>query len=128
MSNLLRIPIALLHKKNLIFNSKLSAMREQLSKESEQSKNVNLSVGLIFLNCTLAIICFGGAYHHDPDNILSFFAFFISITILTGIFAFAYHDKKYRWVKWLFGILLLITLLLSALFWYASELGKGFNH
>lgn len=102
-------------------------MSEQLSKESEQRKNVNLSVGLIFLNCTLAIIAFG-AYQDDPDNILSVFTFFISITVLTGIFAFAYHDKKYRWVKWLFGILLLITLLLSALFWYVAQLGKAFNH
>ncbi len=108
--------------------SKLSPMSEQLSKESEQRKNVILSVGLIFLNCTLAIVGFGGAYEHDPDNVLSIFAFFISITILTGIFAFAYHDRKYRWVKWLFGLLVVISLVLSALYWYASELGKGFNH
>ncbi|MFC3561425.1 hypothetical protein [Pedobacter jamesrossensis] len=97
--------------------------------EVNKQKNSNLSVGLIALNIFLALILSTTvSKNDDPDGISIFFILAISGTILLGGYAFTYHGKGYRWAKWLFGILLVISLLLFALLWYAWQLGHAFKN
>ncbi|MVZ67623.1 hypothetical protein GQF61_17390 [Sphingobacterium sp. DK4209] len=103
-------------------------MNKHIPEENSVNWNVSLSAGLILTNTLLAIVCFGGVYEFDPDSIRSIFAFLLSITILIGIFAFGYRGKSYRWAMWLFVILLIISIMLLGLAWYATQLGKAFKN
>lgn len=99
-----------------------------LNKDENPNKAVGLSVILLIVNTVLATISFGGAFKYDPDNIATLFAFCISFTALLAVFALGYNQKKYRWVKWVFAICLVGTLILLGLGWYAVQLGKGFKN
>ncbi len=103
-------------------------MNKQSPGENNINKHVSLSAGLILANTLLAIYSFGGVYEYDPDNIRTIFAALLSITILIGIFAFGYRGKSYRWAMWLFVILLIISIALLGLAWYAMQLGKAFKN
>ncbi len=96
--------------------------------EVNQQKNSRLSLALIVLN-TLLVLCLGVTGHFSEDeSALNLLLAGITATLLLGIFAVSYKGKAYRFSKWLFGIMLLITLGYGALLWYAFQLGKAFQH
>lgn len=97
-------------------------------KEINQQKNSHLSLALIALN-TLLVLCLGvtGNFSED-ESILNILLAVLTATFMLGVFAYSYKGKRYRYGKWLFVILLLISLCYGALIWYAFQLGKAFQH
>lgn len=98
---------------------------EQSDRTIQKQKNSNLSVALIFVNIFLFFIL---AFSCDEENEFYLFLLGIGVNVLLGVYAFSYHGKGYRVGKWIFGIVLAISLLFFAFLWYAWQLGKGFSH
>ncbi|WP_316735701.1 hypothetical protein [Pedobacter aquatilis] len=102
---------------------------ENLPAQSQKEKNSNLSIGLIMLNIILALILSSTVHEDDdPDGIMFIISLVVSATVLLGGYAFSYHGKGYRWAKIVFGILLVISIVVLGLLWYAWQLGKGFKN
>lgn len=96
--------------------------------EINQQKNSVVSLVLILLNVIL-VLCLGVSGNLSEDE--SAFNLLLAgamATVLLGIFAFNYKGKAYRFGKWLFVTVLLLTLGYGALIWYAYQLGKAFQH
>ncbi|RZL37690.1 MAG: hypothetical protein EOO96_04535 [Pedobacter sp.] len=91
----------------------------------QKQKNSNLSVALITVNIFLLFIF---AFCVDEDNEIPVFVLGIGLNVLLAGYAFTYHGKGYRIGKWIFGIVLLVSLVMFGLLWYATQLGRAFSH
>ncbi|MCH5719814.1 hypothetical protein [Niabella hibiscisoli] len=98
------------------------------SPELNQQKNRQLSLALIVLNVILVLCLELTGKLSEDESALNLLLAGISATVLLGVFAFGYKGRGGRLGKWLFVIVLLLTLGYGALIWYAFQLGKAFQH
>lgn len=96
--------------------------------EKNKRKNSSLSLGLIALNIILAVIFSITGTETDESNTVALLYLIFSATILLGLYSLTYHGKGYRWAKWLFGVLLIISLGFIGLLWYAAGLAAAFKN
>lgn len=93
-----------------------------------KEKNSNLSILLIIVNIILVLIFFSMVPGTEDEEIAGMFFGGIAFVVLVGLYAFSYNGKDYRVAKWVFGISLIILLIFLGLLWYATQLGKAFQH
>lgn len=96
--------------------------------EITKRKNSNLSILLIVLNMVIVYAYTHISYNSEDAEARNLLLYAISLAVLLGSYAFSYHGKAYRWGKWLFGLMIIITLVMMGLLWYATQLGHAFQH
>ena len=96
--------------------------------EGTKQKNSNLSMVLIAVIMILLFIFTHITYNTEDAEIANWLWYGSGLTILLGGYAYSYHGKGYRNGKWRFGLVLLITLGMLGLLWYATQLGHAFQH
>lgn len=97
---------------------------DQIYKE----KNSKLSLALIMINILLLFIFFNIGMASEDQKIFNMGIIVLGTTILVGAFAFSYHGKQYRIAKWIFGLLLLVSIVTIALLAYLIALGHAFKN
>lgn len=104
---------------------------EDNTKELIKQKNSRISVVLIVVNTILVLILANagaGADSSEDQTTRNQLLCLACLVVLLGGYAFSYHGKGYRLGKWLFVIALLTGLVFFGLLWYATQLGKAFQH
>lgn len=101
---------------------------ENPATEIQKQKNSSLSIGLIILNICLILIFFNSTGEFAGQGEINLLIVVFSATVLTGAYAFSYHGRGYRIAKWIFAILLLISLFFIGILFYISALGHAFQH
>lgn len=99
------------------------------NESSEQQKNNQLSIVVIIVNIILAaILCNNISSSNDPDNILIIPVVIWMATILAGIYTFTYSGKVNKLARWIFGILLVISVGLIGLTLYIIALAGAYKN
>ena len=93
-----------------------------------KQKNSHVSIFLILINLLLVLIYTVIGFNSEINESENILWLLLSFTILISGYAFYYNGKKYRIGKWLFAISFIIGAIYFGLLWYATQLGKGFNH
>ncbi len=93
-----------------------------------QQKNSRLSILLILVLMILVYIYTHLSHQTEDAEAGNILLYALCLTVFTGIYAFGYKGRAYRWARWLFALLLLITLAFTGLLWYATQLGHAFQH
>jgi hypothetical protein len=97
-------------------------------KEEIKQKNSIISIVLIAVNMLLLLILFNIGNASEDQQMVNMACIIWGATVLTGIYTFGYHGKRYRIAKWLFGGLLLISIASIALVLYLAALGHAFKN
>ncbi|MEJ2881178.1 hypothetical protein [Pedobacter sp. GR22-6] len=103
-------------------------MNDQSKEEALKLKNSQISVWMILINSALLLIYLNYGYLTEDEKYLNILLFVLGLLVLIGGFAFSYHGKGYNIAKWIFGLMLVITLLMVAMAVYVTGLGKAFQH
>lgn len=101
---------------------------EKISNEIEKQRSSNISIVLILVNLLLLLIFLSIGKASEDRQIVNMAGMVWAATVLIGIYAFSYPGKPYRIAKWLFGILLLVSIVFAALVMYLAALGHGFKN
>lgn len=101
---------------------------ENSSSEIQKQKNSALSIGLIIVNVILVLLFFNSTAKLEGGDEINFAIVVFSATVLVGGYALTYRGKAYRAAKWIFLVLLLISLFFISIIIYVSELGRAFQH
>ena len=99
-----------------------------ISPGTAKRKNSMLSILLIMLNMVVVYVYTHISYNSEDAEARNLLLYAISLTVLLGGYAFSYHGEGYRLAKWLFGLMVIITLVMMGLLWYATQLGHAFQH
>lgn len=96
--------------------------------ELQQQKNSELSLALIVVNVVLATILYSNVASSDDAKTLIIPVMVWVATVLIGIYRSTYSGKAQKLPKWVFGVLLLISLVLIGLTMYIIALGGAFKN
>lgn len=102
-------------------------MKEQTT-EQVKLKNSQVSVWMIITNTILLAIYLNYGYLSENQRYANILYMSVGILILLGCFAFSYHGKGYNIGKWIFGVMLIITLALFGMAVYVAGLAAAFQH
>jgi len=101
---------------------------EENSVEIQKKRNSGLTVVLIVVNVFLALLYANVTDNSEDQTYINYVWLAGSLTFLLGGFAFTYHGKDYRWGKWLFALLLIVSLGFLALLIMATGLEHAFHN
>jgi len=96
--------------------------------EIRQQKNSDLSLALIVLNVVLAAILYNNVASSNDAKALIIPVMIWVATILIGIYVFSYTGKGNKLARWIFGILLVISIVLVGLTLYIIALAGAFKN
>ncbi|SHE47396.1 hypothetical protein [Pedobacter caeni] len=101
---------------------------ENTASELQKQKNSNLSLVLILVNVSLVLIFINTGDIDEYDSSVNTAFAVWALTILLGIYAFSYHGKGYRIAKWIFAILVLLSIGYIGIFIYVTGLAHSFKN
>lgn len=117
----------LFHTEQVILKIRSIQMDNRKS-ELQQQKNSELSLALIVVNVVLATVLYSSIASSDDAKILIIPVMIWVATVLIGIYMFTYSGKAQKLSKWVFGVLLVISLVLIGLTMYIIALGGAFKN
>lgn len=96
--------------------------------ELQQQKNSDLSLALIGVNIILAAVLYHSIASSNDAKMLLLPVVIWTATFLVGIYVFTYPGKGHRMAKWIFGILLVVSMILIGLTLYIIALAGAYKN